>query len=332
MQFTRRGALRVLGAALGGSVLSGGPGRILAAPSTSYIDHYCYCSDMLVSVGPDAALKVIDSGDDHTLWASSIKREVSPGLWVGRSIFTGKESIHLRFKVDPARYLVDYMAGGAQDTIGTMQLVNWARVLPGKVLGYREGTSLVALYQPRRAGTDLQAFLEGRNLHAAEMYRIKLLAEHGAATPANGLLTGEYLASYSEQVSVPPDTLFDFISDGKTYGKYTWGRSPRSLVAPNVYRCKSDFGEPGRLVRFEVDRDRKTVDYYVGAKSDAMRLTQSARVFSGTTFGYDAKVSLVTFTRWRAAGQSDFDWDRAVVNQVEETNMTKGVLENEVRG
>ena len=332
MTFTRRGALGLLGAAVGGVVLPGVPGRVFAAPPSSYIDHYCYCSDMLLAVGPGAALKVIATGEGHTLWASSIKREVSPGLWVGRSIFTGKDSIHLRFMVDLKRYLVDYLAGSAEDTIDTMKLVNWARVVPGELLGYGAGTSLVALYQPRSAGIDFQAFLEGRSLHAAEMYRMKLLAEHGAIAPADTPLNGEYLASYSEQVSVPPDVLFDFISNGMAYGKYTWGRSPRSLVAPNIYRCKSDFGEPDRFVRFEVDRDRKTVDYYVGNWPDAMRLAQSARVFPGATFDYDANTSLVTFTRWRAAGQTAFEWDRAVVNQVGETNMTRSLLENGVRG
>ena len=332
MQIVRRDALRVLGAGLGGSVALDTFSQAFAAPPESYVDRYCYCSDILVSVTPRAALDVIATGDKHSIWASSIKREVKPGVWVGRSIFTGKESIHLHFNVDPKRYLVDYVTGPTIDTpIAQMTLVNWARVLPGQILGYPEGSSLVALYQPRRATTSLDSFLESRTGHDAEMYRIKLLAEQSEPTPPDALLTGEYLASYSEQVAVSTDALFDFVSDGMVYGKYTWGRFPRVKTASDTFRCKSDFGGPDIFLRLDVDRARKTVDYYVGLKPDAMSLNQSARVFDGPTFGYDPKVSLVVFTRWRKARESAFEWDRAKANQVEDTVMTKSNLENGVR-
>jgi hypothetical protein len=227
---------------------------------------------------------------------------------------------------------VDYVTGPMVDTpVEAMTMVNWARVVPGPMLGYPDGASLVALYQPRRANSSLDNFLQGRMSHDAEMYRIKLLAEHGAPTPANALMTSEYLASFSEEVAVPMDQLFDFISDGMVYGKYTWGRSPRTKVGTDIFRCKSDFGAPDVYLRLDIDRERKTVDYYVGPRPDAMVLNQSARVFSGPTFDYEPKFTLVTFTRWRVAGQSDFEWDRAQANQVEDTLMTKSNLENGVK-
>ena len=326
----RRDALRLFGAAIGGSILPGGISKAFAAPPTSYIDQYCYCSDMLVSAPPEAALKIIGTGDNHTLWASSIKKEVAPGVWVGKSIFTGKESIHLRFQIDEKHYVVDYFAGSLEAAIKGVEglgLINWARVVPGRLVGYPDSTSIVALYATRRKDADFTAFLNNRKGHAAEMYRIKALAEKGAPAPKDALLTGQYLASSSEVITVPVEAVFKFISDANTYGKYTWGRSPRTKVADNTYRCKSDFGGPDVLVRFDADPARKTVDYYVGEKPGAMVLSQSARIFPGPTFGYDAGASLVTFTRWRPAGQSEFEWDFAQANQVNETSMVKSQLE-----
>ncbi len=107
MQIARRHALCVLGAGLGGSAGLGGFGKAFAAPPSAYVDRYCYCSDILVSASPSAALDVIATGDQHSIWASSIKREVKPGVWVGKYIFTGQASIHLCFKIDSRRYLGD---------------------------------------------------------------------------------------------------------------------------------------------------------------------------------------------------------------------------------
>lgn len=324
MKLNRRNALQLFGVGVAQTAMMG---KAWAAPPTSYIDRYCYCSDILVNASPQAAMTIMATGENHTLWASSIKREVSPGLWVGTSIFTGKESIHLRFKIDAARGYVDYMVGSGNESVGEMSIANWGRILPGKMLGYSDKTSLIALYQPRRANQDINAFLQGRDSHGAEMYRIKELAEKEAPTPANTLLSGQYLASYSEQVAVTADQLMDFISDGVRYGLYTWGRKARTKVSENVYRCPSDFGGPDVFVRIEADRVNKTVDYYLGRTPATTRLVQSARVFDGRAFGFDAKTSLVTFTRWRAAGMSDFEWDRAMANQLQETNMTKAVLQ-----
>jgi hypothetical protein len=336
MRTVRRDALRLLGAGVGGAVMSGGFGKAFAAPPNSYIDYYCYCSDILVSVGPEAAMNVIATGENFTKWSASNYREVGSGLWSGTSKYTGKPSVLLRFKVDPKRYLVDYHTGRAEADLETN---SWGRVVPGPMLGYPQGTSIVAIYSPRgakgqryaggytKAGGDLDDFLRGRALHGSQMYKIKLIAEKGARAPANALLTGEYLATYSELVAVPVDTLLNFISDGMSFGKFAWGSEARTKVGADTFRCKSEYGGADVLVRIDVDRERKSVDYYVGEKPDAMTLHQSARIYAGPAYDYDANVSLVTFTRWRAAGQSNFDWDAALANQVQDTNQTKGLLE-----
>jgi hypothetical protein len=290
-------------------------------------DHYCYCSDILVTVEPAAALNIIGTGENHRRWASSMKREDSPGVWLGTSYFTGEEYIRIRFDVDHEEHYVDYMIGAPEDKNDALKLMTWARVVPGAELGYENNTSIVALYQPRFADQSLEFFLRDRFLHASEMYRIKALAEQSAAVLPNALPSGEYLATASDLVSASSESLFDFISDGMEYGKWTWGRSERTAIDSDTYKCGQDFGGPDLLVRLEIDRGRKTVDYYVGEQADAMLLQQSARVFEGSLFGYEQNISLVTFTRWRAAAESNFEWDRAVLSQIIETKMSKAVLE-----
>ena len=63
--------------------------------------------------------------------ACSFERtEVSPGLFKGRSVFTGKDT-YVRLHVDRPRFVVDYDVGGAPDT---MQFRNMSRVIPGGLL------------------------------------------------------------------------------------------------------------------------------------------------------------------------------------------------------
>ena len=290
-------------------------------------DHYCYCSDILVNVEANVSLNIIATGENHQRWASSKKREVNPGVWVGTSYFTGKDSIRLRFDVDHDNHYADYMIAAPDDEDDKLQVMTWARVVPGELLGYDTGTSIIGLYQPRFAGQPLDTFMRERYLHASEMYRIKALAENGADVPANALPSGEYLATASEVIPVTTETVFDFISNGMEYGKWTWGRAPRTEIGDHTFKCRQDVGGFDWFIRLDVDRARQTVDYYVGDSPEAMLLQQSARIFAGPDFGYDKSVSLVTFTRWRSAGQSTFEWDRDVLSQIIEMKMTKEVLE-----
>ena len=336
MQIARRQALSWLGVGAGGAALSGVARNTLAGPAVSYLDRYCYCSDMIVAASADTTFDILSTGDNHSRWASSIKHEVGPGVWVGTSVYTGKESIHLRFRNDAKRRIVDYFAGSLEEAtkgVDAMRLANWARVIPGKSLGYGEKSAMAALYQIRHNGTDADTFyFQSRSEHASEMYRIKDLAEHGAPAPPNARPTGEYLATSSDLVAVSPETLFNFVSDGMNFGQWTWGRSLRTKEAADTFRSKSDFGGPDRFLRFDIDHDHNIVDYYVGQKPNAMRLHQSVRIFPGPAFGYDPKFALMTFTRWRAAGQSDFEWDKAVASQEIDKDITRRLLETRAKG
>jgi hypothetical protein len=290
MQTLRRDALRLLGLGVGSSVLSGSlVGKASAEPPAAYIDQYCYCSDILAAVPAADLVQVLGTGPNHTLWASSIKREVEPGNW---------------------------------------GLVNWARAVPGELMGYPKGTSIAALYQTRSAKGSLD--LHGRIGHDSEMFRIKALAEKGKPAAADTLPPGSYLNTASEVVNAPVSDLMAFVSDANAFGKWTWGRAPRTKVGDTV-QCKSDFGESDVFLKVVADRENKTVDYFTGPKPDALLLNQSARVFEGPVFGHDAKASFVTFTRWRAAGQREYDWQRMQAAQVQDARMVKTLLENGVR-
>ena len=290
-------------------------------------DHYCYCSDMLVEVEPAQVLNTIATGENHSTWASSQKRELSEGFWTGTSYFTGEDSIVLRFDADYKRNTVDFMIRSPEQAPEAMRMMTWARALPGELIGYKKGSSILGLYQPRFADQELDAFLRDRFLHASEMYRIKALAEQNAVPAANALPCGEYLATASELIHTPVERLFEFVSDAQEYGKWTWGRAQRTQEDKDTLRCPQQFGGPDLLLRLDIDAENLTVDYYLGEDADSMLLRQSARVFPGTAFDYDEDVSLVTFTRWRAAGQSAFEWDRAELSQIIEARMTKSVLE-----
>jgi hypothetical protein len=325
MQTLRRDALRLLGLGVGSSVLSGSfIGKASAEPPAAYVDQWCYCSDILAAVPAADLVQVLGTGPNHTLWASSIKREVEPGIWVGRSVFTNKESIRLKFVIDAKRHYIDYLA----ERSGNWGLVNWARAVPGELMGYPKGTSIAALYQTRGAKGNLD--LNGRIGHDSEMFRIKALAEKGKPAAADTLPPGSYLNTASEVVNAPASDLMAFVSDATAFGKWTWGRAPRTKVG-DTFLCKSDFGEPDVYMKVVADRENKTVDYFTGPKPDALLLNQSARVFEGPVFGHDAKASFVTFTRWRAAGQREYDWQRMQAGQVQDARMVKTLLENGVR-
>ena len=290
-------------------------------------DHYCYCSDMLVHTEPAEAIEIIASGKNHSTWASSNKYEDKPGEWVGQSYFTGKEYIRLRFDIDQINQHVDYIIGTPEDSSAQLKLMTWARVVDAKKLGFEKAGSLIALYQPRFAGQDLDTFLRERFLHASEMYRIRDLAERGQGITADARPTGHYLATFSDVMPIPAETLFDFVSNPLRYGKWTWGRRERQQVSDNTYLCVLDTSETECLLRPEADRARMTVDYFAG-QQDNMLLSQSVRIFDARVFGYEDNVSLVTFTRWRAFGQSDYEWDRDVLSQIIETKMTREKLVN----
>ena len=139
------------------------------------IDPHCHTSSIAVAVPPEAAFKIMSDGLDQGRWAwgSWQRREIEPGLFVGTSLFDGKET-YVRLHADRARLTVDYEVGRSKDAI---QFRNAARVIPGAVLGHDAKSCVVTLMSWRLASQSDAAWLQLGTVHEAEMYLIRGILE-----------------------------------------------------------------------------------------------------------------------------------------------------------
>jgi hypothetical protein len=139
------------------------------------IDPHCHTSSILVSVTPAAAFEIMSDGIKQGAWAwgSFDRREVEPGLFVGTSVFDGKQT-YVRLKPDVDRLLVDYEVGRSPDQ---MQFRNMARIIPGELLGQTAGTAVITLMTWRLAKQTEADWQQFSTIHEAEMFLIKGLLE-----------------------------------------------------------------------------------------------------------------------------------------------------------
>jgi hypothetical protein len=72
-------------------------------------DPHCHSSSIAVSRPAESAFEIMSDGLKQGRWAlgSLTRREVEPGLFVGQSSFTGKDT-YVRLNADPSRFIVDY--------------------------------------------------------------------------------------------------------------------------------------------------------------------------------------------------------------------------------
>lgn len=106
-------------------------------------------------------------------WGSYDRREAAPGLFVGRSVFTGKDT-YVRLHVDRARLQVDYDVGPSPEA---MQFRNMSRVIPGPILKLEESQCVVTLLSWRLATQTDADWAQFGTIHEAEMFLIKGLLE-----------------------------------------------------------------------------------------------------------------------------------------------------------
>lgn len=139
------------------------------------IDPHCHSSSILVSVPARQAFELMADGVKQGQWAwgSWQRHEVKPGLFVGTSVFDGKQTF-VRLNVDPDRLQVDYDVGREADK---MQFRNMSRVIPGGVLRHGKDTCVVTLLTWRLASQDDNAWQQISTVHEAEMYLIRGLLE-----------------------------------------------------------------------------------------------------------------------------------------------------------
>jgi hypothetical protein len=141
------------------------------------IDPFCHTSSIAVAVPSEAAFKIMADGLEQGRWAwgSWQRREAEPGLFVGTSIFDGKET-WVRLHADFKRLTVDYDVGRTPDK---MQFRNAARVLPGALLGRDPASCVVTLMSWRLAAQSEDAWQQTCTVHETEMYLIRGLLERG---------------------------------------------------------------------------------------------------------------------------------------------------------
>ena len=145
-------------------------------------DPHCHSSSILVNRPAAVAFGIMSDGIRQGTWAwgSANRVEHAPGLFVGNSVFTGKQT-WVRLNADPARFQVDYDVGGSPET---MQFRNMSRVIPGDLLKIGADKCVVSLLTWRLATQTDAEWEQMGCIHEAEMFLIRGLLERDGADPA----------------------------------------------------------------------------------------------------------------------------------------------------
>jgi len=138
-------------------------------------DPHCHSSSIMVERPASTAFEIMSEGlkQGQWTWGSFQRREVKPGLFVGQSVFSGKDT-YVRLDVDRKRLLVDYEVGPSEEA---MQFRNMSRVIPGDLLKMGPDKCVITLLTWRLATQDDAAWTQISTVHEAEMFLIKGLLE-----------------------------------------------------------------------------------------------------------------------------------------------------------
>ena len=138
-------------------------------------DPHCHTSSIAVARPAEMVFDIMADGLKQGKWAwgSFDRREVEPGLFVGRSVFDDKDTF-VRLHVDRTRLIVDYEVGRSREQ---MQFRNMSRVIPGDLLGLGPDQAVVTLMTWRLALQSDATWEQFGCIHEAEMFLIKGLLE-----------------------------------------------------------------------------------------------------------------------------------------------------------
>ncbi|MCQ8782141.1 hypothetical protein [Mangrovibrevibacter kandeliae] len=138
-------------------------------------DPHCHSSSIAVDRPAETAFEIMAEGLSQGRWTlgSYDRRQIEPGLFVGTSLFSGRET-YVRLHVDRERFVVDYDVGPSPDALSFR---NMSRVIPGAVLNMPPGSCVVTLLSWRRADQSEAAWMQTSTSHEAEMFLIKGLLE-----------------------------------------------------------------------------------------------------------------------------------------------------------
>ena len=139
------------------------------------IDPHCHSSSIIVERPAAVAFELMSDGlkQGQWAWGSLNRTEVEPGLFVGTSTFTGKQTF-VRLHVDRDRFQVDYEVGAAKDA---MQFRNMSRVIPGELLRMGPDRCVVTLLTWRLETQTDAEWVQFGTIHEAEMFLIKGILE-----------------------------------------------------------------------------------------------------------------------------------------------------------
>ncbi|CAN7537423.1 hypothetical protein [Neorhizobium tomejilense] len=139
------------------------------------IDPHCHSSSIMVERPAAVAFELMSDGlkQGQWAWGSLNRTEVEPGLFVGISTFTGKQTF-VRLHVDRDRFQVDYEVGAAKDA---MQFRNMSRVIPGELLRMGPNRCVVTLLTWRLETQTDAEWIQFGTIHEAEMFLIKGILE-----------------------------------------------------------------------------------------------------------------------------------------------------------
>ena len=134
-------------------------------------DPFCHTSSIAVARPAEIVFEIMADGlaQGQWAWGSFDRREIEPGLFVGRSVFDGEETF-VRLDVDRARLIVDYDVGRSRET---MQFRNMSRVIPGDLLGLGPEKAVVTLMSWRIASQSDAGWEQSGCIHEAEMFLIR---------------------------------------------------------------------------------------------------------------------------------------------------------------
>jgi hypothetical protein len=140
-------------------------------------DPHCHSSSIAVGTPAEAAFDIMSNGLKQGRWAlgSMNRREVEPGIFLGQSVFTGKD-LYVRLRADRERLLVDYEVGASRET---MQFRHMSRIIPGPILKMSPHECVVTLLTWRLAIQSDADWIQLSTIHEAEMFLIKGLLERG---------------------------------------------------------------------------------------------------------------------------------------------------------
>jgi hypothetical protein len=138
-------------------------------------DPYCHTSSIAVARPAEIVFDIMADGLKQGKWAwgSFDRREIEPGLFVGRSVFDSKDTF-VSLHVDRTRLIVDYKEGRSREQ---MQFRNISRVIPGNLLGLGPSQAVVTLITWRLASQSDAAWGQFGCIREAEIFLIKGLLE-----------------------------------------------------------------------------------------------------------------------------------------------------------